>query len=56
MISKPVIVRGGEYTCRIFEMHWKGRDQQLKTIMYIYRLQLIYDKTKNIIKKRLSLQ
>ena len=35
MISKPVIVRGGEYKCRIFEMHLKLRDQQLKTIMYV---------------------
>ena len=38
MISKPVIMRGGEYKCRIFEMHLKLRDQQLKTIMHMYRL------------------
>ena len=38
MISKPVIGRGGEYKCRILEMHLKLRAQQLKTIMYIYRL------------------
>ena len=31
-------MRGGEYKCRIFEMHLKLRDQQLKTIMYTYRL------------------
>ena len=35
MISKPVIVRGREYKCRISEMHLKLRDQQLKTIMYV---------------------
>ena len=38
MVLKPVIMRGGEYKGRIFEMHLKLRDQQLKTIMYIYRL------------------
>ena len=38
MILKPVIVRGGEYKCRIFETHLKLRDQQPKTIMHIYRL------------------
>ena len=38
MISKPVIMRGGEYKCRIFEMHLKLRDQQLKTIIHMYRL------------------
>ena len=38
MISKPIIVRGGEYKCRIFKTHLKLRDQQLKTIMYKYRL------------------
>ena len=38
MIPKPVTVRGGEYKCRIFKMHLKLRDQQLKTIMYTYRL------------------
>ena len=38
MISKPVTVTGGGYKCRIFEMHLKLRYQQLKTIMYIYRL------------------
>ena len=27
-----------EYKCRIQEMHLKQRDQQLKTIFYIYRL------------------
>ena len=34
MISRQVIIRG-EYKCRIFVMHLKLRDQQLKTIMYI---------------------
>ena len=35
MISKPIIMRAGEYKCWIFEMHLKLRDQQLKTIIYI---------------------
>ena len=30
IISKPVIIRGQEYKCRIFEMYLKLRDQQLK--------------------------
>ena len=38
MISKPAIMRRGEYKCRILEMHLKLRDQQLKTIFFIYRL------------------
>ena len=33
MTSKPVIMRGGEYKCQIFEMHLKVRDQQLKTML-----------------------
>ena len=37
MISKPAIIRG-QYKCRKWEMHLKLRDQQLKTILYIYRL------------------
>ena len=37
MISKPAM-RRREYKCRILEMHLKLRDQQLKTILYIYRL------------------
>ena len=43
-------MRGGKYKCRAVKKDLKVRDQQLKTIMYIYRLQLIYDKTKNTIK------
>ena len=35
---KPEIVWGGEYKCRLFKMHLKLRDQQLKTMLYIYRL------------------
>ena len=31
-------MRREEYKCRILEMHLKLRDQQLKTILYIYRL------------------
>ena len=31
-------MRGGEYKCRVFKMYLKFRDQQLKTITYIYRL------------------
>ena len=38
IISKPAIIRGGEYKCRIFDIHLKLRDQQLKTIMYVYSL------------------
>ena len=37
MISKPAIVRRGEHKCRILEMHFKLKDQQLKIIMYIHR-------------------
>ena len=29
---------GGEYKCRILEMHLKLRGQQLKRILYNYRL------------------
>ena len=38
MISKTLIVNGGEYKCRVFKMHLRLRDQQLKTITYVYRL------------------
>ena len=38
MISKPAIVRRGAYKCRRLDMHLKLSDQQLKTILYIYRL------------------
>ena len=31
-------MRRGGYKCRTLEMHLKLRDQQLKTILYIYRL------------------
>ena len=34
-VHKPVTVRGGKYKFRIFEMHLKLRDQQLKQ-SYIY--------------------
>ena len=37
-ISKPAIVRKGEHKCRILEIHLKLKDQQLKTILFIYRL------------------
>ena len=30
IISKPVIIRGQEYKCRILEIRLKLRDQQLK--------------------------
>ena len=39
MMPKQEIVRRGKYKCRILEMHLKLIDQQLKTILYIYRLQ-----------------
>ena len=35
MISKPGIMRRGEYKCRILEMHLKLKDWQFKTILYI---------------------
>ena len=38
MISKPAIMRRGEHTCRILEMHLNLKDQQLKTNLFIYRL------------------
>ena len=38
MMSKPVIVTGGEYQCGKFEMHLKLSDEQHKTITYLYRL------------------
>ena len=38
VISKLLNMRGGEYMCRIFEIHLKLRDQQIKTTVYIYRL------------------
>ena len=38
MISKPAVVRRGEHKCRILEMHLKLKDQQLITILFIYRL------------------
>ena len=31
-------MRKGEYKCRILEMHLKLRDQQLKTVLYNYRM------------------
>ena len=30
-------MRGREYKCRVVKMHLKLRDQQLKTIMHLYR-------------------
>ena len=38
MISKTGIMRGGEYKCRIIKTCLKVRDQQLRTIIYLYRL------------------
>ena len=38
MLPKSEIVRRGGYKCRTLEMHLQLRDQQLKTISYIYRL------------------
>ena len=36
-ISRPEIMRR-EVKCRILEMHLKLRDQQLKTVLYNYRM------------------
>ena len=38
MPPKSEILKRGVYKCRILEMHLQLRDQQLKTILYIYRL------------------
>ena len=38
MVSKPALVRRGKYKSRILEMHLKLKDQQLKTILHIYRM------------------
>ena len=38
MLSKPTMVRRGEYKCRIFDTHLKLKDLQLETILLIYRL------------------
>ena len=38
MPPKSEIVRRGGYKCRTLEMHLQLRDQQFKTISYIYRL------------------
>ena len=37
-ISKPATVRRGEHKCRTLEMHLKLKDQQRKTILFLYRL------------------
>ena len=36
MITKPAMVRRGEYKCRMLKMHSKLRDHQLKTILHTY--------------------
>ena len=38
MLSKPSIMRRGKQKCGILEMHLKLKDQQLKTILFVYRL------------------
>ena len=38
MLPKSEIMRRGGYKCRILEMHLQLRDQQRKTISYVYRL------------------
>ena len=42
MTSKPAIMRRGEQNCRILEIHWKLKGHQLKTILFTYRLRLLY--------------
>lgn len=37
MVCIPIIVKGA-YNCRIFQIHLKSSDQQLKTFMCMYRL------------------
>ena len=38
MKTKPLMVRRGGHKCRVLEMHLKLKDQQIKTIFFIYRL------------------
>ena len=38
MTSKRPTERRGEHKCSILEMHLKLKDQQLKTILFLYRL------------------
>ena len=38
MISEPAMVRQGEHKCRILEIYLKSKDQQLKTMLFIYTL------------------
>ena len=42
MLPKPEIMRTGGYKCRILKTYLQLRDQQLKTIMYIYIYRLLY--------------
>ena len=39
-LSKLVILKEGEYKCRVLKMYLKIRDQQLKIITYTYSLSL----------------
>ena len=48
MIVKRVVMRGGEYKCKIVKIHLKLRDQQLKAMMYIYRYRYKYINIDNI--------
>ena len=44
-MSKPVNMRGEDYKCRLFNIHLKLRDQQLKNnhvYIYIERERLLY--------------
>ena len=36
VIYRLVIMRGGEYKCRVFEMYLQLKSQQVKSIMYMY--------------------
>ena len=38
VISKPAIMRRGEYKCRILQTYLKLKEQQLQTILFTYRL------------------
>lgn len=37
-LIKAIVLRGGEYKCRIGKMHLKLIDQQPKIIIYFYKL------------------
>ena len=50
IVSKPAIMRGAEYKCRILEMYFKlRRDQELKTILCVYMCVSVYIHTHKLL-------